>query len=354
MEGDRYQRKIEQLGRQGYPTVAALEVTERCNASCPYCYFNPGNRRRGLDTGQWRWVLDKLADSGILNVLITGGEPFIRDDILDILRHAVLKDFFGIAVYTNGTLLRDEHFAFLAEYGNSISEVKFSGFSHNPFVNDSYFGVPGATEKILHAGQRLMHDGVRVRMSLTALDFNVDSLSQTKEFFERYGFNVSTAVFKILTTPTQRESLAGSTTRHFMDTCVGRIPPELQEARKDYVRETMSPGGGTVALCQGRLTSIMVDCLGGIAPCVAFRNLRVGSIFENRSLCETLRASSQRRQICRMTKEDIPHCASCEYRRLCPVCLGRIHTLSGRLDAEDPQTCEHTKALHALCEACCA
>lgn len=352
MEIDRYQRKIEQLGRQGYPTVAALELTERCNASCPYCYIDPDNRRPGLATDRWRWVIDKLADGGILNIIITGGDPFVRDDILEILGHAASKDFFGIAVYTNGTLLCEDHFAFLAAHRDTISEVKFSGFSHEPSVNDSYFGIPGATEKIIHAGRRLMRAGVRVRMSLAALDFNVDSLSQTQEFYERHGFKVSVAIFKILTAASQRKKLAGSITRDFMDKCVNRIPPELQEARAEYVREKMSSRPGRTSLCQGRLTSIMVDCRGDIAPCVAFRSLRVGSILEDRPLCETLRASDQRRRICRMTKEDIPACASCEYRPLCPVCLGRIHTLSGRLDAEDPQTCRHTKALHAMCEAC--
>ena len=162
MEIDRYQRKIEQLGRQGYPTVAALELTERCNASCPYCYIDPDNRRPGLATDRWRWVIDKLADGGILNIIITGGDPFVRDDILEILGHAASKDFFGIAVYTNGTLLCEDHFAFLAAHRDTISEVKFSGFSHEPSVNDSYFGIPGATEKIIHSGRRQMNTRVRV------------------------------------------------------------------------------------------------------------------------------------------------------------------------------------------------
>jgi mycofactocin radical SAM maturase len=88
------------------PVNVTWEITESCNLSCSHCLSAdlraPG--RGELDTGLCRDVLDELARMQVFQVNLGGGEPFLRDDILDLLAHA---HALGITtcVSTNGTVL---------------------------------------------------------------------------------------------------------------------------------------------------------------------------------------------------------------------------------------------------------
>ncbi|QWP78919.1 pyrroloquinoline quinone biosynthesis protein PqqE [Lysobacter sp. K5869] len=72
------------------PLAVLLELTHRCPLACPYC-SNPlqlVGLRQELDTAQWRRVLEQAADLGVLQAHFSGGEPTLRKDLAELLRHA--------------------------------------------------------------------------------------------------------------------------------------------------------------------------------------------------------------------------------------------------------------------------
>jgi mycofactocin radical SAM maturase len=82
------------------------EITEACNLRCSHC-LSADVRARGrgeLDTGACRAVLDELARMRVFQVNLGGGEPFLREDILDLLAHAHVLGI-TTCVSTNGTML---------------------------------------------------------------------------------------------------------------------------------------------------------------------------------------------------------------------------------------------------------
>lgn len=91
------------------PVNVTWEITEACNLECAHC-LSAGLRAEGrgeLEFEQCREVLDELARMQVFQVNFGGGEPFLRDDFLDILRYA---HRLGITccVSTNGTVLDDD------------------------------------------------------------------------------------------------------------------------------------------------------------------------------------------------------------------------------------------------------
>ncbi|MBN1981624.1 MAG: radical SAM protein, partial [Chitinivibrionales bacterium] len=112
MDELQFSDKLMSLGHRNYPTTAILEITKRCNASCDYCYIKD-NDSKDLSTAEIKRIIDKLADAGILFLIFTGGDPFIRDDIIDILEYAVSKNFWKMTIMTNGTLINANHISFL-------------------------------------------------------------------------------------------------------------------------------------------------------------------------------------------------------------------------------------------------
>jgi MoaA/NifB/PqqE/SkfB family radical SAM enzyme len=83
--------------------VVHLEISDRCNLSCPYCYIGKKEGQK-LSTEQWRTILDDLASYGVLQVTFGGGEPTLREDLRDLAIHARRLGL-NLCMTTNGQAL---------------------------------------------------------------------------------------------------------------------------------------------------------------------------------------------------------------------------------------------------------
>ena len=131
------------------PYLVALNLTKRCNLKCDHCYLDATTKAGGgsdeLSTEECYRLIDQIAEvnKGCL-LVITGGEPLVRPDILDIARHAVKLGF--IVVFgTNGMLINDRMAKTLVEIG--VMGVGISIDSLDPRKHDKFRGVPGAFDE---------------------------------------------------------------------------------------------------------------------------------------------------------------------------------------------------------------
>lgn len=87
---------------------ASIRVTMACNLRCKHCYSIAGNKLEDeLSLEEMKKVIDELKGLGAIRIFFTGGEPFIRPDILDILSYTD-KNGFAIYISTNGTLVNSK------------------------------------------------------------------------------------------------------------------------------------------------------------------------------------------------------------------------------------------------------
>ena len=76
------------------PATAVLEMTYRCNHKCIFCscpWYSKSHSfdaRDELSTQQWKDLISKLADMGVVNFAFTGGESLLKEDLLEITHHA--------------------------------------------------------------------------------------------------------------------------------------------------------------------------------------------------------------------------------------------------------------------------
>jgi MoaA/NifB/PqqE/SkfB family radical SAM enzyme len=103
------------------PYLVALNLTKRCNLKCNHCYLDATTKAAGgddeLSTEECYRLIEQIAEvnKGCL-LVITGGEPLVRPDILDIARYAV-KLGFMVVFGTNGMLINDQLAKTLVEIG---------------------------------------------------------------------------------------------------------------------------------------------------------------------------------------------------------------------------------------------
>ena len=92
------------------PLSGSLDLTHHCNLRCLHCYIGDHSGDMlvtEMDTGRILSLLDEMCDAGCLYLLLTGGEPLLREDFPEIHRYAKEKGFL-ITVFTNGTLISDK------------------------------------------------------------------------------------------------------------------------------------------------------------------------------------------------------------------------------------------------------
>ena len=108
------------------PLAVLAELSHRCPLQCPYC-SNPVQLERAsneLDTAGWCRVMDEAAAMGVHQVHFSGGEPTVRKDLEDLVKHAS-----DIGLYTNlitsAVLLTKERVEKLAELGLNHIQISF-------------------------------------------------------------------------------------------------------------------------------------------------------------------------------------------------------------------------------------
>ncbi len=148
------------------PVGVKLEVTYHCNLRCGFCYTDSPRRtlERSVELSDdaWRRVVGEAIDIGVIEAVITGGEPLLRRDL--VLETAERLDAADISVTmnTNGWFVDEE----IAERLGAIDamRVHLSIDGVTPQLHDASRGVPGSWRRVVRAVHLLLERGVRVQV----------------------------------------------------------------------------------------------------------------------------------------------------------------------------------------------
>jgi len=120
----RQQRQVDGL----IPSVLAISPTMRCNYNCQGCYSRGRPTDNELSTDELNALFTEAEELGIHSIILTGGEPLLRDDMLDVVAQHRRLLFFLI---TNGSLVTPEIARRIARSGNTVLLVSIEGFASN-------------------------------------------------------------------------------------------------------------------------------------------------------------------------------------------------------------------------------
>jgi MoaA/NifB/PqqE/SkfB family radical SAM enzyme len=253
-----------------YPHMMVISPTMRCNLKCAGCYSAYYNRKDALSTADLDRVYGEAKDLGIRFVVVSGDEPFMREDFLELCeRHSDMI----FMTYTNGTLIAERELApRLAKLGNVIPCISVEGFEKE---TTSRRGV-GVWNRILTAMAALKQAGVIFGFSGTPTSLN-NELIVSDEFIDFY---------------VERGCMVGW---YFSYMPVGRDPdlslmptPEQRLHRLRRIREIRASKSIVAAdfWCDGPLVGgclsagrryFHVNAQGGVEPCV-FHQFHVHNI----------------------------------------------------------------------------
>jgi len=154
------------------PPIALFSVTNRCNLHCKGCYSWALHESKGpeLSRQEMLSLLSEARDLGILFFVLAGGEPFVRQEILDIT-NAFPEIIF--LIFTNGLLIDGELLHKIKQQKNLVPVISLEGYQED---TDERRGK-GVYEHLQTTIQKLKTNGIFYSVSLTMTRTNFDTVT---------------------------------------------------------------------------------------------------------------------------------------------------------------------------------
>jgi len=179
--------------RLSSPLNAQMEVTEACNNACIHCYnywryletgelLDRDDRTRSL--GHFLAILDEIINAGVATVAFTGGEPFLRRDILfDLVAHAKHAGL-DVSINTNGALMTTGDVQRVVEL--SVDSLIVSLLSSRPGTHNDLVSADTFT-KTSKAIQMLARTDVVLDVNMVTSKKNWQQVRETAEYVKSLG-----------------------------------------------------------------------------------------------------------------------------------------------------------------------
>jgi 12,18-didecarboxysiroheme deacetylase len=186
----RYGRKSGQLPShllqfsQDKKPVVVWNVGRRCNLRCVHCYSHSRDVEYSgeLNHEQGIALIDDLADFKVPVILFSGGEPLMRPDILDLIKHARSRGVRAV-ISTNGTLIKPDLAAKLKDVELSYVGVSLDGLQE---TNDRFRGIPGAFDQALAGIRTCLSAGIKVGLRFTMNRLNAKEIPGIFDLLEKH------------------------------------------------------------------------------------------------------------------------------------------------------------------------
>jgi len=163
--------------------VVVWNLTRRCNLHCAHCYMDAFDREfpGELTTSEAVAVIDDLAQFGVPVLLLSGGEPLMRPDILELCSYAFSQGLRAV-LSSNGTLIQPELAAAIKNAGVSYAGISIDGAEA---THDRFRGMKGAFQQTLEGIRNLQRAGVKTGLRCTITRFNLRELDYIFDLAER-------------------------------------------------------------------------------------------------------------------------------------------------------------------------
>ncbi len=336
------------------PLFAWFSLTDACNLDCKYCfadahYHPPGSTEKILDplnTKEVCDVIDNIHQADTEIVMFAGGEPTLREDLVDIVRYTSTR--MSAAMNTNGVACDERLCKALADAGLAQVKVSVDGMEEHHDWNRG----GGSFQRVIDAARNFKKAGVpKVVLILTLSSVNYEDLEEVVETSMGLGVDFTMVEFLPLGRASERKEWA--LTREQLK----RAQQTLFDAQKRFGWQRVAFENRYIVgddehckavcadpnrpanfydFCVGCISGLYSYCILASGKVVAgdimtlevgdLRRERLRDIWKNAEIFKTLR-----------NRENLKgKCGRCPYRYVCGGCRRRAYAYTGDLMAADP------------------
>ena len=348
------------------PYIVSWNLTKQCNLSCPHCYIDAhpnlnSAHENELTRDDAQSVINALSSlNNNLMLILSGGEPMLREDIFDIVRSASSAGLI-VVLGSNGILLTRDSLRMLKEAG--LMGVGISIDSTGHAHHDSFRGYKGAWDLSVSALRYSKEAGLETQVDVTLTDQNCSEVDDFVELGVSMGAKAVNFFFLVCTGRAMRTDIS---TENY-DVVLKKIAKISMNERRLMIRARCAPHFYRILYeegfpvqkgmrgCLAGRHYLRIDPEGNITPC-PYMPLTIGNIKE-KPLSAIWEESEQ--LILLRNGSYNGRCGMCEYTEICGGCRARALAVKEDIMGEDP-LCNYTpqsgrqvvfsETLHGQCE----
>ena len=338
----------------GLPTSGNFELTARCNFNCKMCYVHLKDNvkelmKKELTADQWLSIASDARDEGMVFLLLTGGEAFLREDFEQIYRE-LTKMGFLISINSNASLYGGDIRKLLKTYPPSRINVTLYGGSEETYANlcgNASYG------KVVQNLKNMKEDKLQVRLNVSLTPDNVKDMHLINQVSKEIGLHAKATAY--MYPPVRVTGEIGSNAGRF--TCV-----EAGETRAEwnYLRDEKEQFDGRVSkilkcrelncqeelieadpegvMCRAGRSSFWLTWDGKMLPCGTMD-------FEPEYPLEVSFKEAWNRIRTKVKEIKMPkECASCSLRQFCGVCAANCKAETGSFGSKPQYLCDMAEA----------
>lgn len=332
--------------------IIAWEITRKCELSCKHCRASAINKNYDgeFTTEEAFKTIDSIASKYPTLLILTGGEPMMRNDIREIIRHASSKKI-RVVMATCGINLNSESLKSLRDDG--LSRISLSLDGCNAKTHDLFRGRNGAFFEIVNCAESAKSAGLDFQINTTVTTENVRVISQINDIANELGAVVHDL---FLLVPTGKASILKNIeldsiqyeqtlkwiaeevvtgNRKMRVTCAPQYARVFRQTCKKYKMENsfdrqLVPNG-----CLAGNGFIFISHTGYLQPC-GFLDVSSGNIRDfNYDFYETVENSSLFKNISKR-ETYLGKCGVCDYWDVCKGCRSRALAHYGNCMEDEP------------------
>jgi MoaA/NifB/PqqE/SkfB family radical SAM enzyme len=271
---------------RGKPHHVQWLITRKCNYKCVGCNVWSEQDRVELSTEEVKRGMDILSEAGVIELVLSGGDPLLREDIGEIIDYA--SERFVTTVYDNGSLA--------AKRVDLLKKVDFVALSIDSLdekKHDAIKGVSGAWKSAMDSVEVLQKEGVNVSVSPTISQMNLHEIVDVTNYFTNKGISVWYCLYSYdMTNDSNQLFRIGKANDEFVikdKKAMVKLCDTLMEMKKTNKRilitdkllkaiKSLYTEEKRVWKCKALQSFLVVDHLGRVAGC--HNHAYVGSIFD--------------------------------------------------------------------------
>jgi heme b synthase len=338
------------------PKWIAWEITRRCNLRCVHCRSASEMEVQGhpdFPLSEAFRIIDDIVSYARPVVVLSGGEPLVREDVFEIARYGTDKGL-RMCLATNGTLVNEGICERMKSSGIRIASLSLDGSGDG--VHDDFRSQKGAFAGTIAAARLFKKHGIEFIINSSFTKRNQEEIPKVYRLAKELG---ATAWYMFMIVPTGRgeeimnELITKEDYEEILDwhyqmekdeemmlvrpTCAPHYyRVVLQQSKKEgekFKKRTLKfSTGGSKGCIAGQLICL-IDVDGNVLPCSYFP-LPAGNI-RRQSFKEIWEGSELFRNL-RDFKKYKGKCGSCEFINVCGGCRARAYSVYGDYLEEEP------------------
>ncbi len=335
--------------RLGLPIAGNFELTSRCNFRCRMCYIHDQNNT-DMSAQEWIGIGRSAVEQGMVFLLLTGGEPFLRPDFTEIYE-SLYKMGLMISINTNGALIDDNLFAFLVKHPPVRMNISLYGNSNETYRR--LCGVP-AYEQVKKNILRLKAAGISIKLNASITPYNAEDIEGIYAFGQENEMPVQATTYMYPPVRINECQFGCAPARFtaedaakYMLRCREQYmtPEQLSASVSVPVDEDTDCVGmeeGEGMRCRAGRTAFWVTWDGRMLPCGMFPD--DGYRIADMGFCAAWEAVRAYTQTIRMPKE----CVNCPSKKHCSACAASVIAETGNASIRPDYICRMTETLKEL------